>query len=266
MLPPILRANYQPVATIDYYLALARYLRGEWTLSAAGPTPLKTAGFVLDEGERAERRMELVVSDGERGEAEAALQELLPISSIENQKTKVENFVVMVPGANFGASKCWMPERFAAVAELLADPAGAYRARVILAGSPAEGAICEAIWKGIGEKSRGWAHLLGSVNGGKGVSIGALKEIVRRGRMMICNDTGPRHMAVAFGVPVVTVFGPTDPVWAETYFEKERIVRVPVPCGPCQLKVCPIDHRCMKRITVEMVMQAVGELWEKDQG
>jgi heptosyltransferase-2 len=82
---------------------------------------------------------------------------------------------------------------------------------------------------------------------------------------MICNDTGPRHIAAAFGIPTVTLFGPTDPVWAETFSENERIVRVPVPCGPCQLKVCPIDHRCMKGITVDMVMQAVNELWNAQQ-
>ena len=74
-------------------------------------------------------------------------------------------------------------------------------------------------------------------------------------------------------MPTVTLFGPTDPVWAETFYEKERIVRVDVPCGPCQLKVCPIDHRCMKGITVERRastitgdgdVSAVGDssLWE----
>jgi heptosyltransferase-2 len=90
--------------------------------------------------------------------------------------------------------------------------------------------------------------------------VGGLKRVVQRSKLMVCNDTGPRHFAAAFGVPTVTLFGPTDPVWAETFSEKERIVRVVVPCGPCQLKKCPIDHRCMKGITVEMVMDAVREV------
>jgi heptosyltransferase-2 len=81
--------------------------------------------------------------------------------------------------------------------------------------------------------------------------------------MMICNDTGPRHFAAALSVPVVTLFVPTDPRWAETFVEKERQVNVPVACGPCQLKKCPIDHRCMNAVTVEMVVSAAKELWSK---
>jgi heptosyltransferase-2 len=102
---------------------------------------------------------------------------------------------------------------------------------------------------------------LAKLNGGKGVSIGALKELVRQSAMMVCNDTGPRHFAAAFDVPTVTLFGPTDPVWAETYSANERIVRVDVPCGPCQLKKCPIDHRCMRELSTEMVLEAVAALW-----
>src|SRR6185295_1023389 len=109
-------------------------------------------------------------------------------------------------------------------------------------------------------------HVLAELNGGNGISVGSLKEIVRRSRLMICNDTGPRHFAAAFGVPVVTLFGPTDPVWPETSCAKETIVRRAVPCGPCQLKKCPIDHRCMKRITVDMVMAAATPAWEQAKG
>jgi ADP-heptose:LPS heptosyltransferase len=234
--------GYQPVPTIEYYLQLARYL-------GAANAP---------------RQMELAATAANKEEAEKALAQF-QISNLKSQISESgdEKIVVLVPGANFGASKCWLPERFAAVAERLADPAGPFGAQVILAGSPTEMAICDAIAAGV-SKHPERVHILGRTNGGKGVSIGALKEIVRRSRMMICNDTGPRHIAAAFGVPVVTLFGPTDPVWAETFFEKERIVRVEVPCGPCQLKQCPIDHRCMTRITVEMVMAAAEELWNRD--
>ena len=220
-------SKYQPVPTIDYYLELARYL------GAAD----------------CERRMELGITAEERGEAERAFAE------IENGKSKIENLVVMVPGANFGSSKCWMPERFAGVADRLIEEQGA---TVVVASSPAEMPIVEAILSAVNRRERVVA--LGKLNGGKGVSLGALKEIVRRARLMICNDTGPRHFAVAFGVPVVTLFGPTDPVWAETFCEKERQVRVEVACGPCQLKKCPIDHRCMTGIEVGMVMGAVAAL------
>jgi heptosyltransferase-2 len=144
------------------------------------------------------------------------------------------------------------------------DRQGVANAHVILATSPAELPIVDAILsasllcpngKGIGR-----LHTTATLNGGKALSIGALKPIVKRSQLVVCNDTGPRHFAAAFQVPAVTLFGPTDPVWAETFSQKERIVRIDVPCGPCQLKRCPIDHRCMKGITTELVMQAINDL------
>jgi heptosyltransferase-2 len=234
-----LREDYQPVPAIEYYLELARHLGAE------NPS----------------RAMELEVTEAERREAERALAELGFAPAIENRQSKIENIVVLVPGANFGASKCWMPERFAAVAEALADPAGPFGARVVLAGSAGETPICQAI-QGAMKGQRQRVAILGSVNGGKGVSVGALKAIIRRARLMVGNDTGPRHMAAALGVPAVTLFGPTNPVWAETFSAAERVVRVEVPCGPCQLKVCPIDHRCMRGVTVERVLEAVRGVWQ----
>jgi heptosyltransferase-2 len=94
----------------------------------------------------------------------------------------------------------------------------------------------------------------------KGLTLGALKEITRRCDLMVTNDTGPRHIAAAFGVPVVTIFGPTHPEWTEIYFAKERKVSVPVFCGPCQKKTCPLDHRCMTRVTPSMVFDTAAQL------
>ena len=62
---------------------------------------------------------------------------------------------------------------------------------------------------------------------------------------------------------VVTIFGPTHPQWTEIYYPKERQVAVKVFCGPCQKKVCPLDHRCMIRATPDMVYGAAVELLEK---
>jgi len=98
-----------------------------------------------------------------------------------------------------------------------------------------------------------------------GMSLGALKEITRRCDLMITNDTGPRHIAAAFGVPVVTVFGPTHPEWTEIYFPKEQKVAVKVFCGPCQKITCPLDHRCMTRLTPGMVFDATLNLLSVDQ-
>jgi heptosyltransferase-2 len=80
---------------------------------------------------------------------------------------------------------------------------------------------------------------------------------------MITNDTGPRHIAAALNVPVVTIFGPTHPQWTEIYYAKERQVAVKVFCGPCQKKRCPLDHRCMTRISPAMVFDAAMSLLPK---
>ncbi len=216
---------YQPVPTVEYYLELARQLGATGILA---------------------RRTELRVTEQERAEAAEAIQ---------NSEFKIQNSATLVPGANFGSSKCWLPERFAAVADGLIEKRGM---QVVIASSPAEAGIVDAILAA--SRFPGQIMALAKLNEGKGVSLGALKEIVRRSSLMVCNDTGPRHFAAAFGVPTVTLFGPTDPVWAETYHERERIVRVSeadAPCSPCQLKKCPIDHRCMTRLTVEMVEEAV---------
>ncbi len=229
-------SKFQPVSTIEYYLKLAEYL-----------------GAPAD----ADKHMQLAITDAERTEADAILNSELGILN--------SRFVVFVPGANFGSSKCWPPERFAEVARRLITERHVH---VLLASSPAELPIIEAIlhhaFQNPELRIQNSLHALAKLNGGKGVSLGALKDIVRRSTLMLCNDTGPRHFAAAFDIPCVTLFGPTDPVWAETWHPKEKIVRIDVPCGPCQLKKCPIDHRCMNGIDVDMVIQAVASLWPSE--
>jgi heptosyltransferase-2 len=93
------------------------------------------------------------------------------------------------------------------------------------------------------------------------LTLGELNSLIRRGDLLICNDAGPRHFAKAFGVPVVTVFGPTHPDWTATSYAAERIVRINVDCGPCQQRTCPLGHlNCMTGVTVEMVFEAAAGL------
>jgi heptosyltransferase-2 len=91
-------------------------------------------------------------------------------------------------------------------------------------------------------------------------SIGLTKAVVRRSSLLVTTDSGPRHFAAAFGVPVVTLFGPTHIGWTETYFPRAIHLQKVVPCGPCQLRVCPLDHRCMKSLTPGEVTAAAERL------
>ena len=226
--------SYQPLSTIEYYMTLGGYL--------GSPNMDKSMTLGITDGERAEASMAL---------AQAGISSGAP-------------YMMLFPGAHFGASKCWEPERFAAVAATVAEDRTRPDARVLIGGSPGEQSLMDAIVEAVPPSVAARVMPLYKFNQGRGVSLGAVKELVRCAGLVLCNDTGPRHFAAALGTPLVTLFGPTDPRWAEISYKREEQVAIDVPCGPCQLKYCPIDHRCMTGITVEMVLQAVERQWRKD--
>jgi heptosyltransferase-2 len=195
-------------------------------------------------------RMQLFVTPAERDEADDVFARVgLPRSLERPFATGQPPLVMLNPGAQYGAAKCWLPEYFAILSDRLVDE---WNATVLVSASPRERPIVEAILR---HARRPVIDLSAA-----GTSLGALKEIVRRCDLMITNDTGPRHVAAAMDVPVITLFGPTHPDWTQIYFHRERQVAVKVFCGPCQKKACPLDHRCMTRLTPQMVFQTAREL------
>ena len=174
--------------------------------------------------------------------SDQAVQERLASLGIEDRHP----LVVMSVGAKYGAAKCWLPERFAAVGDRLAVERGA---AVIVTCGPGEEHIARQISEAMREDGLIFDQPL--------LSLGELKSLIKRSDLLLCNDTGPRHFAKAFGVPVVTIFGPTHPQWTRTGYEAERIVRIDIECGPCQQRICPLGHLdCMKGVTVDMVFDA----------
>jgi lipopolysaccharide heptosyltransferase II len=164
--------------------------------------------------------------------------------------------VVISPGAKFGASKCWPPERFAAVMDRLIE---SQDAAVIVTCGPGEQGIAASI----GLAMRRSGHIFDAPL----LSLGELKSLIHRCDLLICNDAGPRHFAKAFGTPVVTVFGPTHPDWTATTHTLEQIVRVNVDCGPCQQKTCPLGHlECMTGVSVDTVYDAAAEMLTSKHG
>lgn len=157
--------------------------------------------------------------------------------------------VAMAPGAAFGPSKCWPAERFAAVADALTERKNA---TVILLTGPGE----EQTRADVLAAAR---HPMLDVQGSK-PSLGKLKAAISLSDLVIGNDSAPRHMAVAFKRPVICIMGPTSPRYTAGPYETGAVLRVDVECGPCQRPICTTDHRCMTRITPEMlVLQA--ESW-----
>jgi heptosyltransferase-2 len=149
--------------------------------------------------------------------------------------------VLLAPGASFGPAKCWPAESFAAVGDALARRG----ARIAVIGSPDERALCAAV---VAAMRRPAADLAGAVG------LGGLKALVSRARLLVGNDAGARHLAVALGVPCVVALGPTALEKTNLNLERVSVLSAEVACRPCYLRTCPIDHRCMTRIPPEVVV------------
>jgi heptosyltransferase-2 len=228
LLPRKEKGKFVPTPIVKYYMGLAHYLgSGERDLS-----------------------LKLFVTDPDRRAAAAVLSRAGLGLDLERPASAGQPPLILLnPGAQFGAAKCWSPEYFAALADRFIVELGA---TVLISAAPRERGIVDSILMNMKHAP---VDLLAH-----GSTLGALKEIVRRCDLMVSNDTGPRHMAAAFDVPVVTIFGPTHPEWTEINFPRERKVAVKVFCGPCQKKICPLDHRCMTRITPSMVFDTAMQL------
>ena len=157
-------------------------------------------------------------------------------------------FLVLNPGAAYGSAKRWHEDRFAAVADQLARDFGM---AVALIGSPNERPLAEQIRRRIEARA---AVLTGET------SLETLIGVLAESSLMITNDSGPMHIAAALGVPTVAVFGSTDDRVTAPYGPRTRVVKHAVECSPCLLRECPIDHRCMNRVSVEDVCRAAREL------
>jgi heptosyltransferase-2 len=153
------------------------------------------------------------------------------------------------PGSTYGGAKRWLPERFAETADrLVARLRGEGRvARVVIIGAKGEEPLGQAIAARMQSRPLGLSGR---------TSVRDLMGVISRCALFITNDTGPMHIAAAFNVPTVALFGPTDFEETSPIGERHALVRHPVECSPCLLRECPIDHRCMTRISSEEVYQA----------
>jgi len=96
-----------------------------------------------------------------------------------------------------------------------------------------------------------------------------LAALIQRAAVCVTNDSGSMHLTVALGRPVVSVFGPTDPVWIGPYSRPHAVVRSEVACSPCylrRLRSCPHGHACMKEVTGAMVIERLERVLAGTQG
>ena len=151
-------------------------------------------------------------------------------------------------GASYGSAKCWPPVRFA-------DFVNRFRlhtdADVILFGTAAEQPVSDAIVAGMTGPA---IRLVGKT------AIADLPSLLSRCQLFVGNDSGAMHVAAAVGLPVVAIFGPTDPHGTAPITPHSTVVREKPYCSPCFLRRCPIDHRCMTSVTPEAV-EAAARRW-----
>lgn len=164
--------------------------------------------------------------------------------------TPTDIVVGINPGSTYGDAKRWLPERFAEVTERLCrtiHKSPGQQVSVVIFGAKGEEHLGQEIAARLSSRS---LVLSGAT------TIRELMAAVKRCSLLLTNDTGPMHIASAFKVPVVAIFGPTDWRTTSPFGGAHAIVREPVDCAPCLLRECPIDHRCMTRVTVDQVYEA----------
>jgi heptosyltransferase II len=162
----------------------------------------------------------------------------------------------MSPGAAYGGAKRWLPERFAETAITLARECGSHA--FLTLGSAPERELCETVSEMIRREGIEAYNLAGET------SLGEFIEIAAACRLFLTNDSGSMHIASAAGTPTVAVFGATDEFGTGPTGPLARVVREPVDCAPCLLRECPIDHRCMTRVTAARVAEVALELMKQE--
>ncbi|MDN3504957.1 MAG: lipopolysaccharide heptosyltransferase II [Rhabdochlamydiaceae bacterium] len=154
---------------------------------------------------------------------------------------KFSKVVGINPGAAYGSAKCWLPKRFAKVAKDLIDNDD--EVQVIFFGTQETFKMCEEICNELGPRV---VNLCGKT------TIRELAALISQCKAFLTNDSGPMHMAAAIQVPLLALFGSTSDVKTGPY-QWGEVIHKHVSCSPCYKRVCPIDFRCMKRISSDEV-------------
>ena len=216
---PVPRAGEIPAHEKFYYLELLR--RAGWLDSVAD-----------------ESLISLRVPDEQRRRADEFLHE----SGVRQGAMRI----AIGAGASYGSAKCWPPSRFAEVANRWQSKVDA---DVILFGTAAEASVSTAISS---EMRRPPIDLTGKT------AIADLPALLSQCHLFIGNDSGAMHVAAAVGLPIVAVFGPTDPFGTAPVTPRSTVVQQKPYCSPCFLRRCPTDHRCMAAVTADMVEAAAA--------
>ena len=223
--PPRKGGRIQPSPMVDYYLKLA---------GAVGCPP-------------EEPRLELHTTPAGERSAEAVWRRL---------GLRRDGRVILLNSSGaFGAAKLWPVEHFARLARLIVDRLDH---DVLVVCGPKEQQIARRIVEQAG-RPRVFSMAEAPMD------LGTSKACLRRGRLMVSTDSGPRHVAAALGRPVITLFGPMLPIWSENHSQRAVNLALDLDCIGCRKRVCPLGHHdCMRKLSVPMVYAEVVKLLEEE--
>jgi lipopolysaccharide heptosyltransferase II len=183
----------------------------------------------------------------QRPKLDVQLSDSNELSTINHQPVKIG----LCPGAEYGPAKRWLPERFAEAASKISAQS---TVQWILLGTKNDAAIGEQIAAAIGD------HCVNRIGQ---TTLDQLIDELRQCRLLLTNDTGTMHLAALLGVPVVAIFGSTEPRLTGPLGNGHIVLRHHVECSPCFLRECPIDFRCMKAVSADEVAAAVLSMLAK---
>jgi heptosyltransferase-2 len=161
------------------------------------------------------------------------------------------NVIGVSPGAAYGNAKRWLSERFA---ESAAGLASRLNGTVIIFGAPNDAAACAAVEQELQRRSIPVVNLAGKTTLRQFIDLTAACSV------FLTNDSGSMHVASALAVPTVAIFGATNPKTTGPGGPSNAIVQEKVDCSPCLKRECPIDHRCMTRVTSQRVIDIASAL------
>ena len=153
-------------------------------------------------------------------------------------------YLAVFPGAAYGPAKRWDPSFFASV---IRDLVKEHCLEPILMGGPGDTESCHAVTEAYGSEIRDLSGKTSTLD---------LAHWMAHARFVLCHDSGPMHLAAFLRRPGVAIFGSTEPSWTGPLGDTVAVARHKVSCSPCFLKVCPLDRRCMTRLTPEEVLTA----------
>ena len=221
LLPPRVNGKFTPISAVDYYLQLAEAFGCDIESKR-----LELATLPADEQAADEQWDRLDLPDG-------------------------RDVILLNTGGAFGSTKHWPLDQSVALARRVAEE---LEHHVLVLCGPGERKEAAQI---VAEAKHPHVKSVAAED----VSFGVTKALIRRSRMLVTTDSGPRHIASALQTPTVTLFGPIDPRWSRNYQQHSIELQLSLDCAPCGKKVCPLGHhRCMKDLSAGMVLGAVKQL------